>query len=158
MNKGRLITYKQRLTVQTNPTTSGEEVIDAFLRGDGQFREEELERKIFHRGFPGEGVDRDLCLLGKVNYINTLQGIVLKGKIAETTPVSEIMTENVLCIDPSHSIEECMALMSAKKIRHLPVIEDEQLVGIISIGDVVNAIISEKQFVITQLENYIKGY
>ena len=84
--------------------------------------------------------------------------VVLKGKSAETTSVSEIMTEDVLCIDTSHSIEECMALMTAKKIRHLPVIDEGKLVGIISIGDVVNAIISEKQFVIEQLETYIKGY
>ena len=84
--------------------------------------------------------------------------VILKGKSAKDIPVSEIMTTKVFCLSPNETFEECMALMTDKHIRHLPVLQDEELIGIISIGDVVNAIISEKQFVISQLENYIKGY
>jgi CBS domain-containing protein len=84
--------------------------------------------------------------------------VILKGKTPKETCVSEIMTTEVLFVEPNQSIEGCMALMTTKKVRHLPVLENDELIGIISIGDVVNAIISEKQFVIDQLENYIKGY
>jgi CBS domain-containing protein len=83
--------------------------------------------------------------------------VVLKGKSSRETPVREIMTKEVLYVRPSHSIEDCMALMTEKRARHLPVMEGEQLMGVISIGDVVKAIISEHQFVIKQLENYIAG-
>ena len=103
-------------------------------------------------------VYQDKNVVGIISERDYARRVVLKGKSAEKTPVSEIMTSEVLCVNPSQPIEECMALMTAKKIRHLPVVEDEKIVGIISIGDVVNAVISEKQFVITQLENYIKGY
>ena len=83
--------------------------------------------------------------------------VALKGKSARETPVKEIMTKDVLFVRPSHSIEDCMALMTDKRIRHLPVMEAEQLMGVISIGDVVKAIISEHKFVIQQLESYIAG-
>ena len=67
------------------------------------------------------------------------------------------MTRRVICVKPENNTDECMALMTDKHIRHLPVVEDEELVGIISIGDVVKAIISQQEFVIEQLENYITG-
>jgi CBS domain-containing protein len=67
------------------------------------------------------------------------------------------MTEDVVCVPPERTIEECMALMTAKRVRHLPVLEGGRLVGIISIGDVVKAVISEKEFLIHQLEQYITG-
>lgn len=84
--------------------------------------------------------------------------VILEGKNSMIVPVSEIMTKRVLTITPTHSLEECMALMTNKHVRHLPVMENDQLVGIISIGDVVKEVISEQQFVIEQLENYIRGY
>jgi predicted transcriptional regulator len=71
--------------------------------------------------------------------------------------VREIMTEKVYRVRPDDSIEECMALMTARHIRHLPVMVGEQLVGVVSIGDVVKEIIEEQGFVIEQLENYITG-
>lgn len=83
--------------------------------------------------------------------------VILKGKSSRETPVREIMTKDVLFVSPGHSIEDCMALMTDKRIRHLPVMEAEQLKGVVSIGDVVKAIISEHKFVIQQLENYISG-
>jgi len=84
--------------------------------------------------------------------------IVLKGKSSASTTVSEIMTENVICVEPSQPIEEIMALMVGKHIRHLPVLENKKLVGIISISDVVRELISEQKLLIQQLESYIRGY
>jgi CBS domain-containing protein len=71
--------------------------------------------------------------------------------------VGEVMTARVAFIRPGQTTEECMALMTEKHIRHLPVMEGERLVGLISIGDVVKAVISNQEFVISQLENYISG-
>ena len=83
--------------------------------------------------------------------------LVLKGKSHENTAVKEIMTAGVITVKPDQSMDDCMALMTSKRIRHLPVVEERKLVGIISIGDVVKAVISEKEHLIKQLENYITG-
>jgi CBS domain-containing protein len=83
--------------------------------------------------------------------------VILKGKTSKDTPVHEVMTSRVVFVRPEQNIEECMALMTAKRCRHLPVLEAGKLVGILSIGDVVKAVISEKEFHISQLENYISS-
>jgi CBS domain-containing protein len=83
--------------------------------------------------------------------------IILKGKASKETSVEEIMTSEVTTLRLEQSVEECMGLMTDKRIRHLPVLEGEKLIGLISIGDVVKAIISDKEFTIKQLENYITG-
>lgn len=83
--------------------------------------------------------------------------VILKGKSSHETPVREIMTAKVVFVRPEQSMTECMALMTDKRIRHLPVLEDDQVVGVISIGDVVKEIILEQGFLIEQLENYITG-
>ena len=83
--------------------------------------------------------------------------VILEGKSSKGLPVKEIMTRRVVFVKPEHTTDECMALMTDKHIRHLPVVVDDELVGIISIGDVVKAIISQQEFVIEQLENYITG-
>jgi CBS domain-containing protein len=84
--------------------------------------------------------------------------VALKGKTAESTLVSEIMTKHVIYVDPTQPVEEIMALMVGKNIRHLPVLDDGKVVGIVSIGDVVRSLISEQQLLIEQLESYIRGY
>jgi len=83
--------------------------------------------------------------------------VVLKGKASKDTPVREVMTSKVVFVRPEQSIEECMALMTDKRFRHLPILEEGALVGILSIGDVVKAVISEKDFLIEQLANYISS-
>ena len=83
--------------------------------------------------------------------------VVLKGKASKDTPVREIMTTRVVFIGPERSAEDCMAVMADKRIRHLPVLDGDDLLGILSIGDVVKAVISEKQFQIEQLETYIRS-
>lgn len=96
-------------------------------------------------------------LVGIMSERDYARKVVLIGKSAIDTPVREIMTERVVCVRPEQTIGECMALMTDKHIRHLPVLEDGQLIGIISIGDVVKTIISEQEFIIEQLEGYITG-
>jgi len=83
--------------------------------------------------------------------------IVLKGESSHTTAVQDVMTSGVLSVHSEQSIDECMALMTNKHVRHLPVLENGNLIGLISIGDVVKAIISEHEYTIKQLENYITG-
>ena len=83
--------------------------------------------------------------------------VILKGKASKEIPVREIMTSHVLYVRPEQTIEDCMALMTDKRVRHLPVLEGERLIGVISIGDVVKAIIAEQEFIIEQLQNYITG-
>jgi len=81
--------------------------------------------------------------------------VVLLGKTSKTTPVREIMTTDVIFVDPGWTADQCMALMTDKRIRHLPVVENGKLAGIISIGDVVRAVVDRQQFTITSLERYI---
>ncbi|MDH3254505.1 MAG: CBS domain-containing protein [Acidobacteriota bacterium] len=81
--------------------------------------------------------------------------VVLEDRTARETTVADVMTSNPVCIRPEQTIDEAMALMTAKRFRHLPVIQSDRLVGLVSIGDVVKAKISEQTFAIQQLENYI---
>lgn len=81
--------------------------------------------------------------------------VILKGKASKDTPVREVMTVRVVYVTADQTVENCMALMTDKRVRHLPVLEGERVIGIVSIGDVVKAVISEKQFLIEQLEKYI---
>ena len=83
--------------------------------------------------------------------------VILKGKSSKETPVGELMTRKVFYIDPQKTTNDCMAMMTAKRIRHVPVIEDNQVMGVVTIGDVVNQIISEQEVTINHLENYITG-
>ena len=97
------------------------------------------------------------ALVGIFSERDYARRVALKGKTSRGTLVREVMTEKVNCVAPSQSVQECMAMMTDKHIRHLPVMENSQLTGVISIGDVVKAIISEQEFTIEQLESYITG-
>lgn len=99
----------------------------------------------------------DNTLKGIMSERDYARKIILKGKSSKDVLVEEIMSPRVVYIDIDADIEESMALMINKKIRHLPVYEKNRLAGIISIGDVVNALIDEKEVVINELENYITG-
>ena len=83
--------------------------------------------------------------------------VVLKGKSSKETPIREVMTADLVTVTPDGTIEECMLLMTNKFIRHLPVVADNKLLGIISIGDVVKYIIDDQKFIIENLEQYITG-
>ncbi len=83
--------------------------------------------------------------------------VELKGKTAKTTRIKVVMTTNVITVTPKNTVEECMALMSDKRIRHLPVIEDGRVTGILSIGDLVKETIAGQELLIKQLESYIQG-
>lgn len=83
--------------------------------------------------------------------------VIIKGRSSESTEVGEIMTTDVCSASSQHTVNDCMALMTKRKIRHLPVIDDGTVVGMLSIGDLVQAIISDQQEEIEQLENYISG-
>ncbi len=96
-------------------------------------------------------------LAGILSERDYARKVILKGRSSKKTMVSEIMTADVVTIGPERTIEECMAVMTHKRIRHLPVYESGKLVGMISIGDIVKAIISEQEYTIKQLENYITG-
>ena len=96
-------------------------------------------------------------IVGIVTERDYARNVFLKGRASPQTLVGEIMGRDVICVEPDKSIEECMAIMSAKRVRHLPVISGGELLGIVSISDLVKSIISDREFVIEQLEHYIRG-
>ena len=96
-------------------------------------------------------------LVGIMSERDYARKVILKGRFSRDTPVRNIMTERVVYVRPEQTLGQCMALMTEKRIRHLPVMANDQLIGVISIGDVVKAIISDQEFIIEQLESYITG-
>ncbi|MDD8031707.1 MAG: CBS domain-containing protein [Acidobacteriota bacterium] len=96
-------------------------------------------------------------VVGVISERDYARKVVLKGKSSLETPVKEIMTTQVYVVTPEATAEECMALMTEKRIRHLPVIQEKKLAGVISIGDVVKSIISSQKITIEHLQNYIMG-
>jgi CBS domain-containing protein len=102
-------------------------------------------------------VIEDGQLVGVFSERDYARKVILKGKSSKETTVSELMTKPVFYVTPDRTIEDCMALMTAIRGRHLPVIEDGRVVGVVSIGDVVNTIITEQKVVIRDLEKYITG-
>lgn len=99
--------------------------------------------------------DDKLC--GIVTERDYARKVIIKGRSSESTSVSEIMTTDVLTTTGSETVNRCMELMTERRIRHLPVVEDDQVIGMISIGDLVQAIIAGQQEEIEQLESYISG-
>ncbi len=96
-------------------------------------------------------------IVGIVTERDYARKIALKGRTSALTLVRDVMTTSVMSVNPNQTSEECMALMSNNRLRHLPVVEQDRLIGLISIGDLVKDIISEQKFVIAQLEHYISG-
>jgi CBS domain-containing protein len=96
-------------------------------------------------------------LVGILSERDYARKVALKGHTSREMPVASIMTEKVIYVSADRTLEECMALMSAHRIRHLPVMGKDRLIGVVSIGDIVKAIISDQGFVIEQLEGYIRG-
>ena len=94
-------------------------------------------------------------LLGIVSERDYARKVVLRDRSSKKALVSDIMTSEVSCVTPEQSVDECMSLMTDRRIRHLPVLVEGKVAGMISIGDVVRAMISEQQFMIQQLERYI---
>jgi CBS domain-containing protein len=96
-------------------------------------------------------------IVGMITERHYARNVVLKGKTSPATPISDIMEKNVVVVQPEQSVEQCMAIMTDKRIRHLPVVDGEKLIGVISIGDLVKSVISDQKFTIGQLEHYIHG-
>ncbi len=96
-------------------------------------------------------------LVGIITERHYTRNVVLKGKASPTTAVRDIMERHVVVARPEQSLEQCMALMTEKRVRHLPVLVEEDVLGIISIGDLLKNIIGDQKFIIDQLEHYIHG-
>jgi CBS domain-containing protein len=99
----------------------------------------------------------DTGMIGLISERDYARNIVLRGLASKDTQVRDVMTRRVVCTRPTQTLEEAMALMTEKRVRHLPVIADGKVIGLISIGDLIKSIISEHKFIIEQLENYISS-
>ena len=102
-------------------------------------------------------VEETDMLVGIFTERHYARNVFLKGRASPKTPIREVMKSRVICVVPEQTVEACMALMTENRFRHLPVLRDEQLVGVISIGDIVKNIISDQQFTIEQMEHFIHG-
>ena len=136
-----LLDRKGRHIISVNPEDS---VLDAI-------------RLMADKGIGSLVVMKDQELLGIMSERDYARKVIIKGKSSESTAVSEIMTANVFTTSSSETVNDCMTMMTEKKIRHLPVVEDNTVIGMISIGDLVEAIIADQQEEIEQLEHYISG-
>lgn len=122
---------------------------------DEQVRE--VLQMLIERKIGALPVVEDGKLVGIISERDYIRKVALSDTLSLDSPVSQIMTSRVVVVSPSESLDNCMALMTDKRVRHLPVLDGDKLVGIISIGDLVKNIISDQEFRISQLESYITG-
>jgi len=97
------------------------------------------------------------ALVGILTERDYARNVVLKGRTSPQTLVRAIMSTHLVCVEPDDTVDDCMSLMTEKRVRHLPVIDDGTVVGIISIGDLVKSVIDDQRFMIDQLQTYIRG-
>lgn len=102
-------------------------------------------------------VEKDGVVVGIFSERDYARKVILQGKSSRDTLVRDIMSTNVVCVRPYQTLDQCMAVMTDKRIRHLPVLDQNRLAGVISIGDVVKAIINEQSIMIDHLKDYIYG-
>ena len=117
----------------------------------------EAIRRMAQKGIGALVVKEGDAIVGMVTERDYARKVILMGRNSDQTAVREIMSPTVLYVRPQQSNEDCMALMASSRVRHLPVLDHGQLVGLISMGDLVKDIISDQQFTIEQLEHYING-
>jgi len=117
----------------------------------------EAIKEMSDRGIGALLVMENKKLHGIISERDYRDKVILKGRTSKTTKVKEIMTSDVYCVSPQESLEECMALRTDKKFRHLPIVENDEVVGVISIGDIIKQIISKQKVEINHLKSYIGG-
>lgn len=136
--------------------SKGHQTVHAIGPNDSVF---EALQRMADKGIGALLVMEGEKIVGIVTERDYARKIVLKGRTSALTLVRDVMTSSVMFVKPTQTSEECMALMTDNRLRHLPVVDDDgKLTGIISIGDLVKDIISEQKFVIEQLEHYITGW
>jgi CBS domain-containing protein len=99
----------------------------------------------------------DSGMIGLISERDYARDVVLRGRTSKDTRVRDVMAKRVICTRPDQTLEEAMALMTERRVRHLPVIAEGKVIGLISIGDLIKSIISENKFIIEQLEHYISS-
>lgn len=129
----------------------GHEVI-GLSPNDSVYRAIEL---MADRGIGALMILEDKALVGIISERDYARKVILQGKSSKATLIGDIMTTHLICVAPDTEVDDCMSLMTGKRMRHLPVIEDEKIIGVISIGDIVRQVLEEKEFTIQQLERYI---
>jgi CBS domain-containing protein len=102
-------------------------------------------------------VVEDGRLVGIFTERHYARNVFLKGRASPTTPVGDVMARRVVCARPQQTVDECMAVMTEKRVRHLPVLQRKKLVGLVSIGDLIKSKIADQEFTIEQLVDYIHG-
>ena len=117
----------------------------------------EAIRRMAEKGIGALVVMEGDAIVGMVTERDYARKVILMGRNSDQTAVRDIMTPTVLYVRPHQSNEDCMALMAGNRVRHLPVLDESRIVGLISMGDLVKDIISDQQFTIEQLEHYISG-
>lgn len=113
--------------------------------------------RMAERGVGALAVVDEGRLVGIISERDYARKVILQGKSSRDTPVEDIMTRDLVTVSPEQQVENCMTLMTERRIRHLPVVDGDRLTGVISIGDVVKWVISDRESLIRQLEGYITG-